>query len=81
MSAVIVKTPADLKCPSCGKNGVATIVSAGPGNLRAARAPIGFFVRLAPDGSMQIACSDCKETAHATEQTKATELSESSVPR
>ena len=81
MWAVTVKTPVDLKCPSCGKSGVATIVSAGPGNLRAARAPSGFFVRLAPDGSMQIACSDCKEAAHATEQTKATELSESSVSR
>jgi hypothetical protein len=58
----VVKSLVNLKCPSCGKGMIATMITAGPGRLRAASAPAGFFVRLA-DNSMEFACSDCRVTA------------------
>ena len=61
---VIVNTPIDLKCLTCGKTGIATITSAGPGRLRAVSAPTGFHVRLLPNNSMQFMCSECREAAY-----------------
>jgi hypothetical protein len=59
----VVKSLVNLKCPSCGKVVITTIITAGPDRLRAASAPDGFFVLLAADNSMEIVCSDCRVTA------------------
>ena len=50
------------KMPVMRQDGSATIITAGPGRLRAATTPAGFFVRRA-DNSMEIVCSDCRVTA------------------
>src|SRR6266850_1112055 len=54
---VLVKSQINLECPSCGKTGVASILSGGRGSPRAADAPEGFLIRIARDISFEIACS------------------------
>jgi hypothetical protein len=53
---LLVKSHVDIKCPSCGKTGVASIISADLGKPRAANAPEGFLIRIASDASFEIAC-------------------------
>jgi hypothetical protein len=50
--------------PSCGRTGVASIVPEGPVTRGTASAPAGFFVSLASDNSLTIACSGCRATAY-----------------
>ena len=59
-----LKTQVRVKCPSCGKTGAATMASGERDGVRIASAPDGFYVRLAPDNSMQIACVECATPAH-----------------
>src|SRR5437879_13644380 len=54
---VLVKSQINLECPSCGKTGVASILSEGRDSPRAASAPQGFLIRIARDISFEIACS------------------------
>jgi hypothetical protein len=54
---VLVQSHINLECPSCGKTGVASILSGPSGCPRAASAPEGFLIRIAPDISFEIACS------------------------
>ena len=57
-----VRTKVELKCPSCGKAGVAMVVSGSGG--KTASVVDGFIVRMAPDNSIQIVCSNCLTTVY-----------------
>jgi len=61
---LVLKTQIRVKCPSCGKTGTATIASGERNGVRIPSVPDGFYVRLAPDNSVQIACVECATPAH-----------------
>jgi len=61
------KFKVDLNCPSCGRTGVASITTVGTDTPGTASATDGFLVRLGPDNSMTIACSECMATAYEAE--------------
>jgi hypothetical protein len=57
----------DLLCPGCGRTGLASVITGGIGIARTASAGKGFYVHLAPDNSLSIACSGCGATTYEAE--------------
>jgi hypothetical protein len=61
---LVLKSQVPVKCPSCGKTGTAIIAAGERNEVSIPSVPDGFYVRLAPDNSVQIACVECGTPAH-----------------
>jgi ribosomal protein L33 len=59
------RTKVKLKCPSCGKTGVAMIAF---GSERTTASAVqGFVVKITDDNSIQIVCSNCRTSVYQVE--------------
>jgi len=62
--AFVIRMQVRVRCPSCGETGTVTIASGERDGVGIRSASDGFYVRLTPDNSMQVACVECATPAH-----------------
>jgi ribosomal protein S27E len=61
-----------LRCPSCGRTGVASLKAAAWGEHDIASTPDGFYISLAPDHSMHIVCNECRKAVYESSDGEST---------